>query len=104
MAEYRGKEVRLRAPRKIPGVTPSDKKKTVYVRDPKSGKVRMIHFGAVGYGHNYSKAARKSYLARSAKIRDASGKLTKDNPLSPNYWARRELWSGPSGPKKSSPR
>ena len=104
MAEYRGREVKLRSPRKIPGVTPSDKKKTVYVRDPKTGKVRMIHFGAVGYGHNYSKAARKSYLARSAKIRDASGRLTKDNPLSPNYWARRELWGGPSAPKKSSPR
>ena len=103
MAEYRGKEVRLRAPRKIPGVTPADKKKTVYVRDPKTGKVRMIHFGAASYPHNYSKAARASYLARSAKIRDASGRLTKDNPLSPNFWSRRELWR-PGGPKKSRPR
>ena len=53
MAEYRGREVRLRKPRKIPGVTPADKKATVYVRDPKTGKVRQIHFGASGFGHNY---------------------------------------------------
>ena len=104
MAEYRGREVRLRKPRKIPGVTPADKKATVYVRDPKTGKVRQIHFGASGYGHNYSKTARASYLARSAKIRDAAGKLTKDDPLSPNYWARRYLWAGPSKRKLSPPK
>ena len=38
--------------------------------------------------------ARKKYLARSGGIRDKYGRLTKDNPLSSNYWARKILWSG----------
>ena len=29
--------------------TRPDKKKMVYVRDPKTGKVKTIHFGARGY-------------------------------------------------------
>jgi hypothetical protein len=104
MAEWRGKKVTLDSPRKIPGVTPADKKKSVFVRDPKTKKVRIVHFGATGYGHNYSEAARESYLARSAEIRDKGGKLTKDNKTSPNYWARRELWSGSGGSSKAPPR
>ena len=28
------------------------------------GKEKLIHFGAKGYGHNYSAAARKSFRAR----------------------------------------
>jgi hypothetical protein len=104
MATWRGKEVTLDSPRNIPGVTPAGKKKSVFVRDPKSGKIRVVHFGAKGYGHNYSEAARKSYLARSAGIRDKSGKLTKDDKTSPNYWARRELWAGAGGDRKSPPK
>jgi hypothetical protein len=104
MAEWRGKEVTLDSPRKIPGVTPADKKKSVFVRDPETKKVRVVHFGATGYGHNYSEAARKSYLARSAGIRGKDGKLTKDDKTSPNYWARRELWAGSGGDRKAPPR
>lgn len=103
MATWRGKEVTLDSPRKIPGVTPSDKKKSVFVRDPETKKVVIVHFGAKGYGHNYSAAARKSYLARSAEIRDKDGKLTKDDKTSPNYWARRELWAGSGGDRKAPP-
>jgi len=67
----------------------------------KGDEVKLIRFGHKDYGHNYSKEARTSYLARSAGIKDKSGKLTKDNKFSANYWARKELWSGPSGAKKS---
>ena len=63
-------------------------KKMVYVK--KDGKKRKIGFGLKGYKHNYSAKARKSYLARSAGIRDKSGKLTKNNKNSANYWSRRE--------------
>ena len=28
------------------------------------GQEKLIHFGATGYGHNYSTAARKSFRAR----------------------------------------
>ena len=104
MATWKGKEVTLDSPRKMPGITPEGKKKSVFVRDFDSGKIRVVHFGAEGYGHNYSEAARKSYLARSAKIRDKSGELTKDDKTSPNYWARRELWAGPGGDRKTPPR
>lgn len=104
MATWRGKEVTLDSPRKIPGVTPAGKKKSVFVKDPGSDKIKIVHFGATGYGHNYSEAARKSYLARSAEIRDKSGNLTKNDKTSPNYWARRDLWAGPGKDRKTPPR
>ena len=34
-----------------------------------NGKEKLIHFGAKGYGHNYSAAARKSFKARVAPQR-----------------------------------
>ena len=55
-------------------------------------RVKLVHFGALGYGHNYSEKAKRSYLARSAKIRDKHGKLTKNDPWSANHWARKILW------------
>lgn len=73
-------------------MTPKGKKLTVYVRDPETSEVKQIHFGDSDYRHNYSKKARQSYLARSAGIRDGDGELTKDNPLSANFWSRRVLW------------
>jgi len=67
--------------------TTSKYKKMVYVK--KDGKKRKIGFGLKGYKHNYSAKARKAYLARSAGIRDKSGKLTKNNKNSANYWSRK---------------
>ena len=67
--------------------TRPDKKKMVYVRDPKTGKIKTIHFGARGYKHNYSEKAWRSYIARASGIRDKQGHLTKDNKLSANFWA-----------------
>ena len=55
-------------------------------------RVKLIHFGALGYGHNYSAKAKKNYLRRSAGIRNKEGKLTKDDPWSANYWSRKVLW------------
>ena len=55
-------------------------------------KIKMIRFGHRGYGHNINPARKKNYLKRSAGIRDKSGRLTKDNKLSANYWSRRVLW------------
>jgi hypothetical protein len=67
-------------------------------------RVKLVHFGALGYGHNYNQQAKRSYLARSAGIRNKSGKLTKDDRWSPNYWARKVLWPArkpASGPKST---
>ncbi len=71
------------------------KKKMVKARQ--GGKEKLIHFGATGYGHNYSAAARKSFRARH-KCSTASSKFTA------RYWACKTLWAGPGGSTKSSPR
>lgn len=72
--------------------TRKDKKMMVFVRNPKTGRVKTIHFGQKGFKHNQSRQARKKFLARSAGIRDKRGRLTKNNKLSANYWARKILW------------
>jgi|694.fasta_scaffold148424_2 hypothetical protein len=56
-------------------------------------KYKVIRFGAIGYGHNYSPEARKNYLARSGGIKNKSGQLTKDDKFSANWWSRKNLWS-----------
>lgn len=71
------------------------KKKMVLAK--KGDEVKVVHFGDASMGHNYSAAARKSYLARSAGIKG------KDDKFSANYWARKVLWAGPGGSKKSPP-
>ena len=71
------------------------KKMMVLAKD--GDKVRLIHFGATGYGHNYSAAARKSFRARH-KCDTANDKLTA------RYWACRHLWKGSGGSTKSSPK
>ena len=86
--------------------------KYTYSRSTKKGKKLMtvvngktIHFGDINMEHfkdktnllpkrlnHNDKDRRKNYLTRSAGIKDKSGKLTKDNPMSPNYHSRRILW------------
>lgn len=61
------------------------------------GKEKLVHYGAKGYGHNYSDAARKSFRARH-KCSTAKDKLT------PKYWACKDLWAGKGGSTKSSPK
>ena len=55
------------------------------VKACEGGKEKIIHFGAKGYGHNYSAAARKSFKARHAK-NIARGKM------SAAYWADKVKW------------
>ena len=61
------------------------------------GREKIIHFGATGYGHNYSNAARRSFRARH-RCSTAKDKLTA------RYWACKNLWAGPGGSVKRSPR
>lgn len=77
-------------PNKYYRSTRPGKKMMVFV--VRNGKSKLVHFGDKRYKHNYSSAAKKSYLARSSGIRNKNGKLTKDDPFSPNYHARRKLW------------
>jgi hypothetical protein len=66
------------------------------VKACENGKEKLIHFGAKGYGHNYSAAARKSFKARH-KCGTATSKLTA------RYWACKNLWAGKGGSTESSP-
>jgi hypothetical protein len=78
-------------------VRPSDRAgKKKMVKACANGKERIVHFGAKGYGHNYSAAARKSFKARH-KCGSATNKLTA------RYWACKKLWAGKGGSTKSSP-
>ncbi len=70
--------------------------KKMMVKACEGGKEKIVHFGAKGYGHNYSAAARKSFKARHK----CSEKKSK---LSAQYWACRKLWAGKGGSKASCP-
>ena len=74
----------------------TSKGKKMMVKACDNGKEKLIHFGAKGYGHNYSPAARKSFKARH-KCDTANDKLTA------RYWACKKLWAGKGGSKKASP-
>ena len=80
-----------------PKRTPSHPKKKFVVKACEGGKEKLIHFGAKGYGHNYSAAARKSFKARH-KCGTAKSKLTA------RYWSCKKLWAGKGGSTKSSPK
>jgi len=58
----------------------------------KEGKAKLVAYGAKGYKHNYSEKAKANYLKRAGGIRDKSGKKTKDDKFSANYWAMKDLW------------
>lgn len=79
-------------PRKSPK---PDKKKVVKACSGATEKI--IHFGATGYGNNYSTAARKSFRARH-KCDSATNKLTA------RYWACKNLWGGPGKSTTPSPK
>lgn len=77
---------------------PSDRPgKKMMVKACSNGQEKLIHFGAKGYGNNYSAAARKSFRARH-KCDSATDKLTAQ------HWACSYLWAGPGGPTTSNPK
>lgn len=55
------------------------------VKACKDGKETLIHYGATGYKHNYSKDAKKNFRARHG-CDEAKDKLTA------KYWACKDLW------------
>lgn len=77
-----------------PSTSPGKKK---MVKACANGKEKIVHYGAKGYGHNYSEGARKSFKARH-KCSSAKDKL------SARHWACKDLWSGPGGSKKACPK
>ena len=85
---------RLKLNKPVKSYKPNKKKMVVVM---KNGRRKLIHYGAKGYGHNISKAARKSFRARH-KCGSAKNKLTA------RYWACKHLWAGKGGSTKSSPK
>jgi hypothetical protein len=74
-----------------PKMTPNHPRKKAVVLAKVGDEVKMIRFGAQGYGHNYSPEARRSFKARHRKNIER-GKL------SAAYWADKFLWGGPGKP------
>lgn len=80
-----------------PKHTPKHKRKKAVVATRVDGKVKIIRFGQKGYGHNYSKEARKAFKARHAK-NIAKGRS------SAAYWADKFLWGGPGKSTRRPPK
>lgn len=61
----------------------------------KGEDVKLVKFGLRGmsdFTQHKDSDRRANYLARSGGIRDKDGNLTKNDPFSANYWARKVLW------------
>ena len=82
-AKYQGKTVKLNKPKRSSG----PKKYKVYVKNPKTGRVKVVHFGDKKGGLTTkasSPGARKSFAARhrcAEKVGKPGAKLT------PGYWS-----------------
>lgn len=82
-AEYKGREVKLNKPMRSSG----PKKYKVYVKNPKTDRVKVIHFGDTKGGLTTkasSPAARKSFAARH-RCKEKVGK--KNAKMTAGYWA-----------------
>ncbi len=78
-----------------PKIAPAGDSHKRVVLAKKGEEIKVVRYGARGYGHNYSAEARKSYLARSGGIKG------KDDKFSANHWARKDLWGKNSTVRKS---
>jgi len=77
---------------------PSDRAgKKRMVKACSGGQEKLIHYGAEGYGNNYSDAARKSFNARHKCS-------TADDKMSARYWACKDLWGGKGGNTTANPK
>jgi hypothetical protein len=82
-AEYQGREVELNKPTRSSG----PKKYKVYVKNPKTGRVKIVHFGDVKGGLT-TKAGNKKRAASFAKRHKCAEKVGKPGAkLTPGYWA-----------------
>jgi hypothetical protein len=93
MAKKSGKSVKKTMKCNSPKASYKKMKKRM-VKACENGKEKLIHYGAKGYGHNYSKGARKSFRARH-------GCDKKKSKLTASYWACKDLWSA-GGKKKTT--
>lgn len=87
-AEYRGRKVTLNSPRRIEGVTPAKKKRTVFVKNPKTGNVIAVHFGDRSMS-DYTKHRNEK---RRANFHSRHNCAEKKDRTKAGYWACKNLW------------
>lgn len=87
MATWKGRKVTLNQPRKIAGVTPAKKKKTVFVTTPK-GNVKAVHFGDSSMS-DYTQHKNKK---RRANFRARHNCADKKDKTKAGYWSCKHLW------------
>lgn len=91
MAQYQGKQVEIERPRKIAGITPAKKKKTVFIyKKGIDGKtiVSPVHFGDASmsdFTQHKDKDRRASFHARHKCAE-------KTDKTKAGYWACKDLW------------
>ena len=79
-AEYQGKDVQLNKPKRG-----GSKKFYVYVKNPKTGKVKKVQFGAAGGGQNLAVKIRDPKARRAFASRQNCAR--KKDRTTPGYWA-----------------
>jgi hypothetical protein len=88
MATYKGKKVTLYKPRKMAGITPAAKKKSVFVPGKKAGTAKVVHFGDSSmsdFTKHKNPKRRASFRARH-KCDTATDKTTA------RYYSCKYLW------------
>jgi hypothetical protein len=88
MPTYKGKSVSLYKPRKMAGITPAGKKKSVFVPGKKAGTAKVVHFGASGY----SDFTKHKDTKRRANFHSRHNCATAKDKSSARYWACKDLW------------
>lgn len=88
MAKYKGKVVTLYKPSKMPGITPAEKKKSVFVPGKKAGTAKVVHFGATGY----SDFTKHKDPQRRANFRARHNCATAKDKSTARHWACTDLW------------
>lgn len=96
-SEYQGKKVQLNKPKRG-----GSKKFYVYVRDPKTKKVKKVSFGAAGGGQNLAVKIRDPKARRAFAKRQQCDK--KKDRTTPGYWscAIGKYWKSLGGEKNFS--
>ena len=89
MAKYKGRSVSLNKPFRTPSAS---KKFGVYVKDNRSGQVKVVRFGAKELSIKKNIPARqRSFMARFKPI---LAKVKGQKSLSPAYWAVKSWQKG----------
>lgn len=96
-AEYQGKDVDLNKPKRG-----GPKKYYVYVKNPKTGKVKKVNFGATGGGQNL--AVKLDDPKRRKAFADRHNCDQKKDKTKPGYWScRLTRYAKQLGMKKNYP-